>query len=299
MKFWDYTTQYSAATKFWKADEKLSIEQFEKDMCAQAFRYNDPTTINLLNSERRWNSAHKPYYNLWPAIAPMLLRLNLDLDTSLITLPCDALLLRMPEDLSKNVLAWDDEHCVRSILAVTAVVREEPALTLWLDIGETTESVLGFPDGCLPIRTYRQFRTAPGRTLEREIEELPHDASSNFGVQLPSEIEKHCVRLVATLCLMAGDPEIISPDVLASDQDKFDQTGDKKYIEKAKKRGKLGWNVGKSIEVIPHYRRPHPALMWTGHGRTVPKIVMRKGTIVHRNVVEKLPTGYMPKDSNG
>ena len=28
---------------------------------------------------------------------------------------------------------------------------------------------------------------------------------------------------------------------------------------------------------MPHYRRPHPALVWTGHGRAVPRIVLRKG----------------------
>ena len=33
------------------------------------------------------------------------------------------------------------------------------------------------------------------------------------------------------------------------------------------------WNIGRGIEVIPHMRRPHPALMHTGHGRTIPKIV--------------------------
>jgi len=65
-----------------------------------------------------------------------------------------------------------------------------------------------------------------------------------------------------------------------------------KYVDKAHRRGKVGWNVGQSIEVIPHYRRPHMALVWTGHGRVIPKIVPRKGSIVHREVVEKVPMGW-------
>ena len=58
---------------------------------------------------------------------------------------------------------------------------------------------------------------------------------------------------------------------------KYEDSGDRKYVDRARRRGKLGWNVGARIEVMPHYRRPHPALVWTGPGRAVPRIVMRKG----------------------
>ena len=51
-------------------------------------------------------------------------------------------------------------------------------------------------------------------------------------------------------------------------------------------------NVGQQIEVMPHYRRPHPALVWTGHGRAVPRIVMRKGSVVHREVLARVPTVF-------
>ena len=40
------------------------------------------------------------------------------------------------------------------------------------------------------------------------------------------------------------------------------------------------------------HRRPHMTLVWTGHGRTVPRIVPRKGSVVHREVVEKVPMGW-------
>jgi hypothetical protein len=66
----------------------------------------------------------------------------------------------------------------------------------------------------------------------------------------------------------------------------------KAEMEKAHRRGKIGWDVGKHIEVIPHFRRPHMTLVWTGSGRAVPKIVPRRGSIVHREAVEKLPSGW-------
>jgi hypothetical protein len=34
------------------------------------------------------------------------------------------------------------------------------------------------------------------------------------------------------------------------------------------------------------------ALTWTGRGRLAPKIVARKGSIVHREVLKKVPSGW-------
>jgi hypothetical protein len=101
-----------------------------------------------------------------------------------------------------------------------------------------------------------------------------------------------CVRLCCSLCLLEHDPSVIEPDVLSKDRDKFEQTGDDKYVDKAHRRGKIGWNVGRHIEVAPHYRQPHMALVWTGHGRAVPKIVPRRGSVVHRELVAKVPSGF-------
>jgi len=100
---------------------------------------------------------------------------------------------------------------------------------------------------------------------------------------------QHLVSL--SLCLLDNDPSVIEPDVLSKDRTKFEETGDQKYVDKAHRRDKVGWNVGRQIEVSPHYRRPHMMLAWTGPGRSVPKIVPRRGTIVHRQKVEKIPTG--------
>ena len=113
-----------------------------------------------------------------------------------------------------------------------------------------------------------------------------------MGVAIPDSIICDCIRLCCSLCLLENDPEVIFPDVLADDRAKFEQTGDQKYVEKAKRRGKFGWEVGRHIEVIPHYRRPHMALVWTGRGRAMPRIVPRRGSVVHREVVGKVPSGF-------
>jgi hypothetical protein len=68
-------------------------------------------------------------------------------------------------------------------------------------------------------------------------------------------------------------------------------------IDRAKRRGKIGWNIGKGIEVIPHMRRPHPALVWTGHGRVTPRIILRKGCLVHQDALKRIPTGFQGENA--
>src|SRR5690606_13981801 len=67
-------------------------------------------------------------------------------------------------------------------------------------------------------------------------------------------------------------------------------------IERAVRRGKRAWAIGRHITVDPHYRRPHVALRWTGEGRKVPRIVPVRGSIVHRSRVAKVPTGHLDDD---
>jgi hypothetical protein len=79
------------------------------------------------------------------------------------------------------------------------------------------------------------------------------------------------VRLCCSLCLLEHDPEIISLVVLSKDRDRFDQTGDQKYVDKAHRRGKVGWDVGRHVDVAPHYLRPHMMLAWRGRAGRSPR----------------------------
>ena len=49
-----------------------------------------------------------------------------------------------------------------------------------------------------------------------------------------------CVRLCCSLCLLENDPSVIEPDVLSKDREKFEASGDAKYVDKAHRRGKIG-----------------------------------------------------------
>jgi len=285
MNFHNYTTVREACKRSGAID---GPEEFYRVAFADAVKMKSGQFFGQLQNERDWEKARQPYYAVWPSIVPMLTRLNLDLDSALIELPMPALCVRFPEE--KNPLTFDwkgKDESIRCMLI--GDMNDGKGISILMDIGE----VMG--DGTdvgIPIYTYRNFRREEGLTVEAAIRELGPNTMADLGVQIPEPLVMDCVRLCCTLCLLEDDPTVIEPDVLSKDRGRFEQSGDEKYIAKAHRRGKVGWNVGRQVEVAPHYRRPHMTLVWTGRGRAVPRVVPRRGSVIHREKVEKVPSGF-------
>ncbi|MHB1035143.1 MAG: hypothetical protein ACYC35_12660 [Pirellulales bacterium] len=288
MEFHSFTTMRDWTRRAMPGDRLGSdIDHFYQQATSDALRARSAQFLAQILNERDWERGKRPYYNVYPSIIPMLTRLDLDLETSLIHVPLPALCVRLPKDQAQNPLKFDwkgKEIAIRCMLL--GEINDGGGISVLIDIGETMPEI-GFP-----IYTYRNFRRREGLTVEDALRELKTDWSAEMGIAVPSSVIDDCVRLCCSLCLLENDPEVISPDVLADDRSKYETSGDQKYVDKAHRRGKIGWDVGRHIEVIPHYRRPHMALVWTGRGRVVPKIVPRRGSVVHREVVEKLPSGF-------
>ena len=285
MDFYTYTTTRDACKRSGAIEDP---DEFYRAAFDGAVQMDSAQFYGQLNVEREWEQAKKPYYSVWPSIVPMLSRLNLALDSGLIRLPMPALSIRLPKDKNPLSFDWKGEQ-VQIQCMLMGEINEGRGLSILIDIGEMMGDGEGFG---MPIYTYRNFRREPGLTMEEALQELGSNELAELGVQIPSDSISDCVRLCCTLCLLEDDPSIIEPDVLSKDRRKFEGSGDQKYVEKAHRRGKVGWNVGRHIEVAPHYRRPHMTLVWTGRGRAVPKIVPRRGTIVHREKVENVPSGF-------
>ena len=286
MDFHNYTTMRDWTRRSMPEDRFANDpDQFYQQVMADAIRQRSSQFLAQMLNERDWERNKKPYYNVFPSIIPMLTRLNLDLDSSLIQLPLPALCIRLPKDKNPLMFDWQGKQVSIGCMLI-GKINDGGGISVLIDIGELMPEI-GFP-----IYTYRNFRRQDGLTVESALHELKKDWSAEMGIAIPEPIINDCVRLCCSLCLLENDSSIISPDVLNDDRSKFDQTGDHKYIEKAHRRGKVGWDVGRHIEVIPHFRRPHMTLVWTCRGRAVPKIVPRRGSIVHREAVEKLPSGF-------
>ena len=144
---------------------------------------------------------------------------------------------------------------------------------------------------------YKHLVCQEGHSIEWSFENIPLHVSTDIGLVYPTWILHAVARIVCTLCLMADDPHVVEPVVLKDDEDKYERNPDPALIEKARRRGNYGWNLGRSIEVMPHVRAACPAaLYWTGEGRKIPKIRFRRGSIVHRKKFASVPTGFLEED---
>lgn len=232
--------------------------------------------------ELNWIEAHRPYYSVYPAIARMLLNTKLEIDCKYIKLPLSTLLIRFPK--SSPLKVGETDRRLRSILVgefEDMRCREGlrgRGLGLWCDRGEEDiyrRRVYDFQTLILQdeitveesIRQYIDFQ-------ESDDPKALHDA----------------LRVVVGLSMMATDPEIVIPDVLSKDQNKPLTDVE---IQRARRRGKIGWVVGKGVEILPHIRKPHFAIRWTGKGGTIPLLRPVKGCIVHKKEVTSVPTGLM------
>jgi hypothetical protein len=335
MQFWDYFTHHQWAKsqpelrRETKALETAAfyhwyLQQIDASTRASTGRRIeeiDPFTPTLLNLERDWCLANRPYYNLWPSVLPALVKLKLDADASLFKLPLDQLLLRFPK--TGNPLEWEHggrKWSVRTVLCGNTELahdsRPGPAalrlregehppeivrgLAFWIDAGEDLngQQVSGDSANVVKRMLYKHVVCKEGHSIEWSFEMIPNHVSAEIGLVYPTEILHAVARIVCTLCLMADDPQIVEPVVLKDDEDKYERTLDPALVEKARRRGNHGWHVGRAIEVVPHVRAASPAaLYWTGEGRKIPKIRFRRGTVVHRKKLADLPTGFLAEDA--
>lgn len=268
MEFYKWDRLWTAIKKrFPEATDKTLAYQRVRELCAEN---NEETMFKRTIIEEAWERLDRPYYNLWPAVVPMLLKINLNIPTNhLDNLPLQPIEIRLPKTTPLQGVS-----AIQCILMGYGPVkvggRFEKGLRVFCDTGDQANphfSVVFDADF----------------TIEAACNAFKNDAAAT------------ALRICACIALINNDPDIIAPDILVSDKDKWANASEEerlRLIERAKERDKNGWNVGAGIEHIPHYRRPHPALVRVGKGRTLSRIVMRKGSVVHRSKMTSVPSGF-------
>jgi len=244
--------------------------------------------IHRAQNEAWWYEDIRPYYKVWPAIIPALAKIKLDIPSDSLGLKRRTILIRFPEYREPDIGNNEKLLCM-----LTAVRRERTIDPQTLQ----TVNELGFRlvlnpvvnrDGKLDEVTGLSVPLKTSKTIAELLGESESSGQAEAKVLIQYALMIH---------LLADDPSIVQPDVLASDRDRFDKSTDpelrQRLIDKARKRGIVGFRIGEKFESIPHFRRPHPALFHTGKGRTVPRIVFRSGCVVHRDKMTKVPTGYI------
>ena len=221
-----------------------------------------------LGEEYLWLLDGKPYYNVHPNLVRQLCRCNLEkLPASYLEIPggFDTVLIRFSEPVP-DLVVGDSEYVRCILMARTLVDLPEDdfcalyehgrrprqlssaanRLTLRIDLGDRGE--------CDELSYIREWvigvRLLPDRTLDEEFAAFESSAPELIAPGTRRrEVLENCLRLIASVGLIANSPEdnLLQYDVLSKDRQSFakaDGERRQQLINKARRRGKYGWNVG-------------------------------------------------------
>lgn len=255
-------------------------------------RYYPPTPENrpprslvielaLALGESTWLKANRPYYDVYPSVIEMLEKINLDFDLTDLKLPMGfaGLLLKFP---SGNKLGVVGKSNIDSVFISTESLQNR-RLLIFTYIRN---------DGTNVEKTSMEFSYNNGENGRNVISNLKDTvAESSTGI---TGVELACAffKIYVSICLIGEDPELIERCVLSSDENKLNDSNRDKLVSKAIGRGKHGFKLGAGLEKIPHFRKAHMCWVRYGKGRTQRKLRLRKGSIIHRSKIEKMPTGF-------
>ena len=176
MDFFSYTTMRDWARRAVQDRFADDLDGFYGRVFPDAARVHSGQLLGQGKNERDWERLRRPYYNVWPAIVPMLTRLDLDLDSSLIQIPLPTLCIRFPKDVEKNPLKFDWKGAAVPIRCILmGYINGETGISLLIDIGETMY-------GNAPICSYRNFPRRPGLTVEESLAGLKMDCFAEIGI---------------------------------------------------------------------------------------------------------------------
>jgi len=297
----DWKTYYPAvltelAERALRDDNATSREHPQRGLCTQ-----DHQVTVCAGVEHSWYQLGRPYYKIYPAIIPALVHLNQAITHEHLKFDKMALSLRFAEVSPLTVGKWRCESVLAGIMPLAAYIDDELQWFKYLVVMPTVwNGDKRVWDGYTPIlmqlphangeATQKAKETTLGESLDlfvktwldqgRDVEEL--------------ELVRRSVILTAMVGLLDKDESLISADVLSKDLPRwYGASEEQRQVmeERAKRRGKVGWVVGREYEVCPHFRRPHFAVRHTGEGRKIPKVVAVKSSIVHRTKITTVPSG--------
>lgn len=255
-----------------------------------------PNSCIHLIGEHDWIKDGRPYYDLYPTIVPAFTKVDLTgIKCEFVKLPVPRLLIRLAEGSDpkiKTILVVqrnDPIHMVGSHQA------GGPAILIAIQDGTIFREKDKLIDGMM-IHTINAVRLIPGQTI---IERLKYGWTHPYAddTDVDSEMVERAFQIAITICLLGDNPDLIEPLPLEADFAKYENADVEtrlKLLDKARRRGKTAWAVGRCIEVAPGFRSPHFAIRWMGHGwPKTPVVRPVKGCIVRRSKLTEIPTGYL------
>lgn len=294
MKWHDYPTSYRG---FFRRFEKMyGIRERENHVHTAhevasiyaSHAKDGPSKQNCvvqLLTEGHWLADRRPYYNMWPSVIRPFTKIDLNkVRVTDVKLPLDRLVIRLP--------VGHELYGAHSIFVAKGHGAEDnaPALLTCINSGIVAEDI--------SISTITAFTMNEGESV---LDRLKFGRDNPYcDEDKKEEMVDACLRLVVAICLLNNNPDLIEQSPLESDRAKWEATHDIKLIQKAERRGKLEWDIGRHIEVAPGWRNAHFAIRWMGQKVVEKTPVLRpiKGCMVRRKEIEEVPTGYLDEDED-
>lgn len=263
----------------------------------------DSMHFTKLSFERYWVARDRPYYNVWPKIVDPLSRIDIDaVAPADAQFPIDAVLVRFGKgagSLERN------GRELQSALVVIAGAKENSRVAWDDSIPIPSERELDNGPESRPMVSILANWGGPVCILQYWLEAATigdgfRQVENACGAEWCPEEGLRLMKFLAAIGIIAKNPssDLIQPDVLDKDRIKWDETHEQAIVDRAVRRGKLGWDIGREIHCSPHWRRPHAALYHVGKGRKDTRIVFRKGAVVKRDDITKIPTGYLADEES-
>lgn len=299
MNFNQYVSNYNLSVlrgKFNKSAIDFYNEAMRTGVLDRLLDAQEPG-YTLILMEEYWYRIKRPFFNVWPLIIDGLIHTHLDIPNSLFK----NTISEFPVSVISIQLPIGHEIKVRENEVVTSIMVGAADLLYQFNSDNVVENVvLDFDmaradaiciclDTNLHNRLLINFRMSEDRTIEESLKSI---GSGRFKEVVP-DFSLPAIRLAIGLLLIASNEELVKSVVLTSDQSKFKETDDPKYVKRALDRGLRGWNVGQQVEMSPHFRRPHFGIRYTGKNGQVPKLVPIRGCIVKKTKIGDIPTGYL------
>ena len=242
-----------------------------------------------VKAEAVWTANDRPYYDLYPGIAGAFTKVDLSkVRGDQIKLPLPQLLIRLP--VGHELKHSEKAPAIRSIL-VSEVTMHGLEIPGWM-VSTNDGSMEHFKGFSVPLHTVTGFGFIPGQSVS-DVLEISRNRGRTDGDVDNAEVDL-AVKVLVTLCLLRSNPDLIDPLPLEADRAKWEDTHDPKLLEKAARRGKRGWAIGKHIEVAPGFRCPHFAIRWMGtKGNYTPVLRPVKGCLVRKKAVTEVPTDWL------
>ena len=315
LEFKRFIIPRSIAEEGWETLVRRYHNQSQDVSLSEAERNNAKIIEYGLAALVFWKENKQPYYRLYPAVLESLLRLDIykliNIGISAFPEGISSLEVEYPECYNGIFFFGGEE---KEIIPNFVICNLASAFGYLLGASSSYEGIFSIVNQKSTSSMYPEAFNFT--TIKNLIKMYEGDDLSDKELRKATGVNIPLIKIIIGLSAIVNNPDIVKPIPLSKDREKYEKTLDPKYIEKARRRGVFGFDVGKDIptqddikrmlheneEAIAHGRKaPHVrtaclATYWTGRGSTTPKIILRKSCLVNKDLLTKVPQGYYGKD---